>query len=187
MFWGSVTNKSNINTIIMHTKHYLTTILIFATILLFCFSVQSQNSSDTIRMVKKVGNYKCYRNNERLSMSQLMYITQNNEKAYRYIIKANNLRFTSQLLGVVGGGCFGYSLGYVIGRSIADYPIEIKKIVPFLLVGSGTVIFSITFWAISNENLRKGLDIYNHSIKQKNNPQFNLGFSPYGTTLQINF
>jgi hypothetical protein len=39
----------------------------------------------------------------------------------------------------------------------------------------------------SADNLRKGVDIFNNTIKQKNNTNIDLGFSPNGMILKLNF
>ena len=55
----------------MNPKHHLFAILIFATILLFCFSAKSQNNSEAITIAAKGFGYAYYQNGKKLTFNQL--------------------------------------------------------------------------------------------------------------------
>ena len=171
----------------MNIKHYLTAILIFATIFLSGISIKAQDSMATITIKGRGFGYAYYQNGKSLNMAQLAEITRDTKEAFKYIIKADNYKIAGIAFGAVGGGCVGYSLGYLLGCSMVGQPVELKKFLPFLVAGAGGVVCSIAFDAGSKDKVRQGVEIYNNSIKQKNNANLDVGFSPNGLMLQLNF
>jgi len=171
----------------MNTKHYLSAILIFSVIFLFGFSVHAQNSSDGIRVIKRELGYVFYQNTKKLNIRQLANITRENTESYNYIIRADSWQIATIYSGVVGGGCVVGSLGYALGAAIVGNPINMKMFLPILSVGAGLVICSITFGVLANNNLKKGVELFNNSIKEKNSTNLDLGFSPGGVMLRLNF
>jgi len=171
----------------MNTKHYLTAILIFTTFLLSCFSAKSQNISETITIARKGIGYAYYQNGKVLNFSQLLSLTKENTEAYNFLIKADNWKITGLFFGVIGGGCLGYSLGYALGAAMAGNSINMKILLPVSLVGTGLTFCSFIFEIVSKDNIRKGVDIYNNSIKQKNNPNIDIGISTNGMMFRLNF
>jgi len=171
----------------MHTKHYLTTILIILASCLSSFSVHAQNSSDTIRIIKTGLNYSYYKENTKLSFNQVMQLTKSNIKAYKLIEQSNNMRVGSYIFAIAGGGCLGYSLGYALGAAM--FGNTINRPVFFSLLGVGAVFIGvgIGFEVGANNKAREGVAIFNNDIKQKHNANFDLGFSPGGVMLRLNF
>jgi len=171
----------------MNTKHYFTTILFFMVIFLFTYSVKSQNGSDTIRIVKKGLGYVYYKDNAMLNFKQVMTLTKSNTKAFRLMEKSNNMRVGSYIFGIAGGGCLGYSLGYVLGAAM--FGNTINKPVFFSLLGVGAVFIGvgIGFEVGANNKAKEGVTIFNNSIKQSSNTNLDLGFSPAGVMLRLNF
>jgi hypothetical protein len=178
-------NTKNQN--IMKPRHYVTAFLIFAALFLLCFSGNAQNSSDEIKVVSKGLSYVIYQNSQKLSFGQLMSITKENKEAYKIIVKASNLETAGVFFGIIGGGALGFSLGYALGSYLTGNSIEKSVILPVLGAGAVLTICSITMEVISYDNLRRGVDIYNKSIKQKNSTNLDLGFSPGGVMLKLNF
>ena len=168
-------------------KRYLTTILIFATILLFCFSVHAQNSSDTISIVAKRLGYVYYKDNEMLNFNQIMQLTKSNPKAYKLMEQSNNLRVGSYIFAIAGGGCLGYSFGYILSTTMFDNTINNPLFFSMLGVGAVFVGVGIGFEVGANNKAREGVAVFNNAIKQKNNANLDLGFSPGGVMLRLNF
>jgi hypothetical protein len=172
----------------MNAKHYLPTILICATIFLFYFKSYAQNSSDEIKIVNgKFWGCDAIQNGKTLTYNQLIKITRENPESCKYISKAYGLKGAGIFLGFVGGCGMGFSLGYALGRVIYDSPFEMKIFFPVAIAGVCLVACSITFDALATQNLRKGVDIFNKSIKQKNNANIDIGFMPNGMFLKLNF
>ena len=98
----------------MSTKHFLTTILIFAAVL-FCYSSNAQDRTDTIHMVKRnTGRYLYYQNNIELSKKQVMNLLNENNTAIKLMEKSNNLNIAAYCFAIPGGFCIGYSFGYLL-------------------------------------------------------------------------
>jgi hypothetical protein len=172
----------------MNTKHIFPAILIFAAILLFSNRCQAQNTSDELKVVRDwFLGYTASQHGKILTYSQLINITRDNVEACKYVRKAYSCKTAGVFFGVVGGGCLGFSLGYVLSLALYDSPIEMKIFLPFIAAGAGMVVCSITFDALATQNLRKGVDIFNKSIKQKNSTNIDLGFMPNGMFLRFNF
>ena len=173
----------------MHTKHYFTTILIFATILLFCFSTHAQNNSDidTIRIVKKGLGYVYYKDNEMLNFKQLLSITSSNLEAFRLIEKSNSVRNVGYVFAIAGGGCVGYSLGYALGNAM--FGNTMNKGLFFSTLGAGVALIGIGigFEVSANNKAKAGIDLFNNAIKQSSNTNLDLGFSSGGVMLRMNF
>jgi hypothetical protein len=171
----------------MTPKHYLTTVLIFSAIFLFCFSAKSQNSSDTIRMEKNGLRTVYYHKNKIVNPYELRYIAYTNKTAEKFLQEAQTLHTASMFLGGVGGFAVGFSAGYAIVRAINNAPVNWAVVLPFLGIGSAFVICGISFDVMAKQRIAVGVNIYNNSIKQKNNANLNLGISTNGMALKLNF
>ena len=115
----------------MSTKSYLSTILIFLTILLFCFSSHAQSKSDTIQVIKSGMRFVYFKDNVMLSYHGLFFST----------------------------------------------------------LGIGAVLIGISFALEKNASnkVKAGVDLFNQSIRQKNNTSLGLDVSPGGMLLRLNF
>jgi hypothetical protein len=171
----------------MNTKHPLSVILIFTAIFLYCFSVQAQSSSDTIRLEKKGLGYIYYKGNTVLNFKQVMYLSSDNGRAYYILEKSRDMRNASYFFGIVGGGCLGFSLGYALAGAILANPIKMPLFIS--LMGSGVLFIGIgfAFEIGANNKAKEGIAVYNLSIKQKDNTSFNFGISTNGVMLRLNF
>jgi hypothetical protein len=151
-------------------------------------NAKSQNDSEAITM-ERIGigiGFDFYQNGKTLTFKQLLSLTKDNAEAYKYIIRADNLNVSSVFFGTLGGIGMGLSLGYALGSFISGKSVDMKIFLPTLLAGSGLTICAITFDILSKNNFRKGIDIYNHSIKQ-NNSNIDFGLSTNGMMFKLNF
>jgi len=171
----------------MHTKHYLTTILIFATIFLCCFSAKSQNNLDTIRIEKSVIGFDYYNNNNMLNFYQLLNLSKKNEEAHKLMRNAFSFHIASVCF--TSAGCFflGYSAGYVIGCAIKKDLVDMNTFLPFLGAGVGLIGIGIGFELGANNKAKEGVAVYNKSIKQQTNTNLDLGIYPNGMMFRLNF
>jgi len=171
----------------MHTKHYFTAVLFCIFILLSGFKGMAQNELDTVRVEKKIFRYDYYYNDETLSFSQLESLLKNNKLAYKLLNQANTLRIVGYCFGLASGCSFGYSLGYAIGKSFNFEKMNMEIFLPFLGAGVVLTCISIGFDLGAKNKVKKGVAIFNHSIKQKNNTNINLGISTNGMLIKMNF
>jgi hypothetical protein len=171
----------------MNTKYYLATILIFVAFFLSGFSSNAQNGSDTIRVVKKGLGYIYYKDNQMLNFKQAMHLTASNPEAFRLLEKSNSMRNAGYIFAAAGGGCVGYSLGYALG--IAMFGNTMNKGLFFSTLGAGAVLIGIGigFEVGANNKAKAGIDLFNNAIKQSSNTNLDLGFSPGGVMLRLNF
>ena len=171
----------------MNTKSYLTTFLIFIPVFLFCFSSNAQNSSDTIRIARKGLGTVYYHDTKELTFKQAKALTKDNQAAYRLMQKADTMRVASYALGIVGGVALGFSLGHAIGRVMVGNTIN--KPLFFSMLGAGVVFIGISIGCEvgANNNAKEAVAIFNNAIKQSNNANLDLGFSPGGVMLRLNF
>jgi hypothetical protein len=171
----------------MHTKHYFTAILIIALTLLAGFSGKAQNSSDTVTIVEKWYGADYYVKNVPLKLSNLLYLAKDNKEAYRLIHKAQNLQATAYCLSIVGGCAIGGSLGYVLTCFLFDNKVETIKLASVLTAGIVVMIGGIAFDGAANQNIRKGIKLFNSSRKQDVSTNLDLGLSPTGMMLRLSF
>jgi hypothetical protein len=171
----------------MNTRHYLSTIFIFTVVLLSVFLVNAQTTSDSIKIVKHNWGYDFYQNCKTININQLTKSVKDNPAALNYIRRAMDFESASVAFGVIGGGGLGFAAGYAIGCAITKKSIKMNIFLPTLLGGSALIVCSVTFSAVSKENFRKGVTVYNNSLKQKDNTHINLGFLPTGMIFKLNF
>jgi hypothetical protein len=171
----------------MNPKHHFTAILFFAILFLSCLSVKSQNSADTIRIVEDEIDIDYFLNQKRLSYKLLMDLTKENRAAYKIIDEAYSLHKMSIFFDCAGGLLVGYAAGYAIGKAIVGNIFNLKVFLPILGTGIALTSIGIGFEAGATKKAKKGVAVYNQSIKQKNNANLNLGFYPNGMALKMNF
>jgi len=172
----------------MSKKSYLPTILIFAAaILLSCFSVKAQSLSDTIRVEKRGLRYIYYKDNVMINFQQVMYLTASNPKAFRLLKESKNMRNAGYFFAIIGGGCVGYSLGYMLGRSISDNTINYGLFAAILAAGTVSIGVGIGFQIQASNKAKNAVVVFNNAIKRKNKANLDLSFSPGGVLLRLNF
>ena len=172
------------------TKKVICLIIIMALIFLVPFLAYSQNDSTAIKIQSKEFGIAFSQNGKTVRIGELMDITKTNEEAYKFILKSSSLDVASVFLGIVGGGCLGFSIGYGIGYFLSGYKVSMKVLLPILGVGVGSTICGFVFSAMSADHARRGVEIYNNALKQRHNTSSNsldIGFSPNGVAMKVNF
>ena len=171
----------------MNTRSYFSTVLIFTTVFLFCFSSHAQNSSDTIRIVKKGLGYVFYKDDVIVNYKQALQLTASNTEAFRLLEKSNNMRNVGYVFAATGGGCVGYSLGYALG--LALFGNTMNKPLFFSVLGAGAVLIGVGvgFEVGANNKAKEAIGIFNNTIRQNNKTNLDLGFSSGGVMLRLNF
>ena len=116
-----------------------------------------------------------------------MNLTQRYKEAYQLITKANNLHITGVCFDVVGGFLVGYAAGYAIGKTIVRNIVDMKTFLPLLGTGIVLVGIGVGFEVGANSKAKKGIAVYNQSLKQKNTTHLEVGFYPNVMVVKINF
>jgi len=171
----------------MHTKPFLTAISFFTLFLLFCFSSNAQSNYEEIIVERRGNKYIYSKNNVTLSFGQLISETGDYREAQKLVLKAYRKRSASVGLGFTGGFCVGFVLGNVIVKSTRNESVNTKLVLPLFLGGLGLITASYCLEVSAKKNAKEGVDIYNKYVKQKNNPNFYLGFAPNEISLKLNF
>ena len=171
----------------MSTKHHLTTILIFVAIFLSCFSSNAQNSSDLIRAEKRGLGYIYYKDSVALNFNQVMQLTKSNPAAFKLMEEAKTMRTSSYIFGIPGGFALGYALGHALGCAMVGK--KINSVIFYSTLGTGAVLVfvSIGLEIGANNKAKEAIAVFNNAIKQKNNANLDLGFSPGGVMLRLSF
>jgi len=171
----------------MSTKQYLSAILIFITFFSLQFFAKAQDNRDTIRIVKNVIGMSYYQNDKMLDFNQLMDLSKKNEAAYKLMKEAYTLRVVGIGFSSIGGFSVGFSAGYAIGKAISGNIVNMKVFLPFLGAGAALIAIGIGFEVGANNKAKEGVAVFNNAIKQKNNANLNLGFSPNGMMFRLTF
>jgi hypothetical protein len=98
--------------------------------------------------------------------------------------QGNNLRVASICLYTPAAFFLGFSVGYIIITG-PDFNKNISFI--SLGAGAGLLIAGGICELVSNAKILKGVKIFNHSKIQNNHTNLDLGFSPNGVILRLNF
>ena len=128
-----------------------------------------------------------FQNNKMLNFSQLMDLSASNPAAHKLMKDAHTLYISSICFNAAGGFLLGYSAGYAIRCAVKKNQVNMKKFIPILGAGVGVIGIGIGFELWSNNKTNKGVLILNNAVKQKNSTNVNLGFSPNGMALKLNF
>jgi hypothetical protein len=171
----------------MNPKHHLTAILILVVFFLFNFSGSAQNVSDTIRIGKKGATSFYYVDGKMLNFKQVSHLVKLNKEAIKLLDKADNIRNASYFFEIIGGGCLGFSAGYALGNLFVGNTINERIFVSTLLAGISITTIGIILHGSANDQIKKGIALYNQSIKQKNNTNLDVGFFINGVYLKLNF
>jgi hypothetical protein len=171
----------------MKRFHHLIALLIFTALFLSGFSSHAQSNSDTIRIEKNGLGYIYSQGNVKLNFSQMIQVASSQKDAAKLLEKSKNMKNMSYFFSIVGGGCIGFSLGHLIGTAISNR--SVNQTLFFSTLGTGVALLGvgIGFEVGASNKAREGIDVYNKSIKQKNNTNLNLGFSPNGMVVKLNF
>jgi len=166
----------------MKPKHILATILI----LFFCISCFAQSNTDTIRVEIGKKKYRYFVNHLEFSKNEITQLLTYDPKAYKFVDKYIGKKIIGAILGGAGGGCLGYGLVYYITRNA--YGNNYSPALMGTMIGAGIVMVSvgIVLDIKANSNFRDAIEVYNHSVKQKNNPNLHVGFAPTGICLKLN-
>jgi len=171
----------------MIIKSYLTAILIFTTILLSCLSSHAQNNSDSIQVIKRGMKYVYFQGNTLLSFQQVLFLTSSHPKTSKLLRKSNNMHNLSYVFGFAGGGCVGYSLGYILGTAVSANAPNFGVFVSTLVIGAGLIGIGIALEIDAKNKAIEAIAVYNHSKRQRNNKNLDVGFSPTGVLLRLSF
>jgi len=171
----------------MNLKRNLSTFFIFVAIFISTLLVNAQNSADTIEMRYSGFGKAYYKDNIKLSLSEMTQLTQSIPKAYKLINQAHAMRVGSYFFSIPGGAALGFALGHGLGRSMVGAPIN--KPLFFSMLGAGAVFLGIGigFEVGANNKLREGVAIFNNNVKQSKNANLNIDLLHTGMTLKLNF
>ena len=116
-----------------------------------------------------------------------MQLTASNPEAFRLLEKSNSMRNAGYVFAVAGGGCVGYSLGYALG--LAMFGNTMNQPLFFSMLGAGAIFIGvgIGFEVGANNKAKEGITVFNNAIKQSKNTSIDLGFSPKGVMLRLEF
>ena len=170
----------------MNTKHNLTAFLFLGVILLLNLSLKSQNSSDTISMIRKGDSYCYYLNNEALSKVQLMDLLKENTPAIQLMEKSNNLHNAGYYCSISGGIFIGFSLGWLVANTLVGAKFDAKIFFPIIGAGVSLIVVGICFEVGAKHKAKDAIAVYNNS-KRQNNTTLNLGLCTNGMMVKLNF
>ena len=155
-------------------------IIIIAIALIACINLYSQNQSDSIQAVKKLGTV-YQQNGKTLTIAQIEAITKvNPEAANEMKIAKSNYTF-STIFGGIGGGLIGYPIGTVIGGGEPNWTLA--------GIGAGIALLSIPFSLGSAKHTNNAVRIYNNGLQNSSLPKMvvKLGSTQNGVGVRITF
>jgi len=145
------------------------------------FSVLGQTKVDYISKIK----YSYYQNGSVLNTNDLLMAVKGNEQAYKKIKAARDNKIYANLLSIPGGFLIGYPIGTAIAGGAPNWLLA--------GIGVGIIALTIPISIIANKQISEGVSIYNNSLyekvslKQNNNPTFNIGVTQNGIGVVMQF
>ena len=121
--------------------------------LIICISIFSQNSNDSIQIIKLNNNYSYEQNSHVLNYREIKEILKADKEATRYLKSAKLSNDISTALRWAGG----FLIEYPIGGFIAGKKVNASM----LTVGIGFLVIDIPVSIAVKKNLFKSISIYN--------------------------
>ena len=121
--------------------------------LIISISIFSQNSNDSIQIIKLNRNYSYEQNSHVLNYQEIKEILKADKEATRYLKSAKLSNDISTALRWAGG----FLIGYPIGGLIAGKKVNASM----LTVGIGFLVIDIPVSIAVKKNLFKSISIYN--------------------------
>jgi hypothetical protein len=154
-------------------KHFLLIVILFAS----AFSTHAQHSTDSIE-IKRAGLF--FQNGKRLSVKQLVKITETSTEANREMKAARANSDVASLFGFAGGFLIGYPLGAALTGREANWTMA--------AIGAGLAVVSIPFNSAYKKRALQAVDIYNESLRQTGSrTTMKLGLASNGLRVKIIF
>lgn len=158
------------------------------TIITFLFTllgiaVFSQQQADSLALKKVFGGYKVTQNGNAVNLSQLQNIVRDNPEAYSEVNSVKSKQGLLTVMGLLGGGAIGYTLGTAAGGGEPQWTIA--------GVGAGLIALAIPISIKSNKQLKHAVELYNaglstsYSQPQRCELQFAFGGTCAGVRLRF--
>ncbi|MCL2290366.1 MAG: hypothetical protein FWC34_06645 [Bacteroidetes bacterium] len=115
-----------------------------------------------------------------------MDFTKEDEMAYKFMRQAHNLRIASIGFYTPAAFFIGFSVGYIITGTIFN-TVDMNILLFSAGIGGGLLIGGGICTLLANAKILKGVKVFNNSVRQNDNASLDLGFSPGGVMLRLNF
>lgn len=155
-------------------------------LILFLWSnlpIFGQTHADTIQFKSAGLNFSCSMRGNNLTMAQLTAIIKTNPASIKYLNAAKLSDGISTVFVYSGSFLIGYGIGY----SITKHNLYIDLIA----LGSAILLVDIPITIATKENLRKSINIYNNSVRNKpvlsDNLKLSVGITQNGVGLIVKF
>ena len=155
-------------------------VIIIAVALIACFNLYSQNQTDSIQVVKKLGTV-FQQNGKTLNIAQIESITSVNPQAAKEMKIAKSNYTFSTIFGGIGGGLIGYPIGTAIGGGEPNWTLA--------GIGAGIALLSIPFSLSSAKHTKNAVQIYNKGLQHSSLPNMEVRFGSIqnGVGVRITF
>jgi hypothetical protein len=155
-------------------------VIIIAIALFASINIYSQNQTDSIQVIKKLGTV-FQQNGKTLTMAQIESITQLDPQAAKEMKIAKSNYTFSVIFGGIGGGLIGYPIGTAIGGGEPNWTLA--------GIGAGIALLSIPFSLGSAKHTTNAARIYNKSLQHSPIPNMDIKFgsTQNGVGVRITF
>lgn len=147
--------------------------------LAFALTIITLCNAQKIETQKVFGGYKYTQDGNQLSFNDLVKTMESNQEAYDLMKKAKSNNTLASIVGGMGGGFLGWSLGSAIGGG--DFNLTIAGI------GAAFIAIGIPISSGVNRKAKQAIDLYNASLSstsfRETNPEYKLILS--GNTIGV--
>lgn len=150
--------------------------------LILCFSIFSQNQTDSIKIFKVFGGYRFESKGNVLTYGNMLDMMKDNPEAYQFMSKAKSTAGFAKVLGYAGGFLIGWPIGTAFGGGKPDWTLA--------GVGCGLLIIMIPISSSANNNALIAIKKHNSSIKglsYQNQYDLKFGFCLNGLSFKLCF
>ncbi len=120
--------------------------------------VLTNELKDTIQIAKSGIGYSYTYKGEKLTLTQLESFFNKNSKSYDLYQSAKSASGLISILGYIGGGFFGYGLGYIFNNAEVGLPM--------MGIGLGVLAISLPIVSSAESKLKKAVQSYNMVTKR---------------------
>jgi hypothetical protein len=155
--------------------------------LLIFHTLQSQQLSDSLKIVNKTAGYGYSYKGAKVTFMGLGRILYNNEKAFHYYEVSNFNRTTGNVMLAVGGATFVF--GSIVTIMMKNENKTQTNVFSAAWIGLPIMLISVPLHIVAKSNIKKAIQIYNQgpAPSASLNMKASVGITSTGPGLLINF
>jgi hypothetical protein len=134
-------------------------------------------TSDTLRLRSGFSGFRVQKQNESLTLAQAQQLMEPGSLAFAEMQSARSNNTWATIIGVIGGGMVGYTVGAAIGKGNPNWTVA--------AVGGGLIVASIPLSIQAKKRAEKAVGLYNAGLRRTGRLVPRLRVSSQSLALQL--